>query len=362
MKSIIKISLLVCLLLPCVHIDAQCKVHAMDPQINKVAYDKSEIDENENVFLAVDWSMQGADQTGILPSGSWIVQIALPSSATYGSAGVEDIHDGAGFNWSYDASTHTFNGVSSSANRWMDKGTISVRVKGNESRDRVTLGTQVNIFVVSKAFGGCPEAFQNNINNDQGVAKLTVRKSSPVVIKSMGIELVNCNQVNLYWASDKERNLQFIEVQRSDNGLNYENLVKMPAKGNAWEGASYTFTDGNIERSKHYHYRLNQILANGTSNVLAEQSLSTETCLSPSLELYPNPAYDKLYVTVMHTGPEAVVDLIITNMAGEQVLKVKGAAESRLHEINIEDLPAGVYDVRMGDIQNASVKRFIKIK
>ncbi len=103
----------------------------------------------------------------------------------------------------------------------------------------------------------------------------------------------NSNQ--LYWETSAEINFNGFEIQRSYNGLTYEKLDFVKAKGSELIEANYNFIDKNIDRPGLKYYRLKMIDNDGTfkySNVVVINNQSEE--IFQVNNIFPNPADDFL--------------------------------------------------------------------
>ena len=74
------------------------------------------------------------------------------------------------------------------------------------------------------------------------------------------------------------------------------------------------------------------------------------------LSLYPNPASSQLFV---NSGNRQMQTIIIYNVIGSEVLKVSDVNSSHT-ELNIADLQAGLYFIKVISTENVQVKKFVK--
>ena len=339
---------------------AQCNAHKADPQLTGVAFTKAMVGEQDDAILQVGWAMGGGDPTAVVPSGSWRIQISLPVSGSYVAEGMQDFLDGSGFDWTYDDESRTLNGISAKSHKWTESGTIKLKVRGTYSEKDKTLGTQVNIFVVSKAFGGCPESFNNQIANDYLSAKLTLRKAAPVVLSDISAAKVSCGKVELSWNTVSVRNSSKLIIQRSEDGKKFISVSTLTS--GRPDGAEYAVTDQDVVGGKSYTYRIINEDAEGQQEMIREFMVDVEKCKEPMMDLFPNPANESIYVRIYGIENKETVNLKIINAKGERVRVVeKVMVNASHHEIRLNGLVPGIYTVLVIDNEKVTPKKFIKI-
>ena len=360
MNNYFKIIILTALIGMRMDLSAQCKTHKADPQLTGVSFNKSIVGEMDDAILQVGWAMGGGDPTAIVPAGSWLIQISLPVSGSYIAEGIQDIMEASGFEWTYDADSRTLNGLSSIAHKWLDSGIIKLRVRGTYSEKEVTLGTQVNLFVVSKVFGGCPESFQNQISNDYLSAKLKLRRAAPIVLSEIHAENVSCGKVKLSWNTVAERRSNKLIVQRSEDGKKYI-AVSTLTSGNS-QGAEYSYTDQDVLGGRSYSYRILNEDSDGLQELVKEFAVDVEKCDKAIMDMYPNPANESIYVRIYGIENKETVSLQINNAIGERVRLIEKFPVNAAHqEIRLYGITPGVYTLLVTDNEKVTPKKFIKI-
>jgi len=110
-----------------------------------------------------------------------------------------------------------------------------------------------------------------------------------------------------------------------------------------------------------WQYRA-MLSSNGTYYYSAPKSVLVDLCTSIEhdndklIAIYPNPAKNKLTVEMpQRTGKTLIC---IYNLQG-QILLIQAMQQSR-EEINISNLPEGVYVIKVSDEENVIVKKFVK--
>jgi len=170
----------------------------------------------------------------------------------------------------------------------------------------------------------------------------------------------------LTWTTSSENNNTGFEIQRSADGKEFSSYTFIKTKaieGNSNSTLSYEFIDNKPLKSSNY-YRLKQIDKDGkysySNTVVVKEDATNKFEL---VNVYPNPAKDKLSVSV--TAPKAAnTSLIITDMTGKTVMQLNNslvAGENNI-AINVASLRAGNYIIKLSCAEGceSSTQKFIK--
>lgn len=176
----------------------------------------------------------------------------------------------------------------------------------------------------------------------------SVAGNSALPVEFLFFKAVNKNnQVELNWATASETNNDRFAIERSTNGIDFIKIGDLKGTGNSNTEKRYAFIDKNPLPGKAY-YRLKQIDLDGTatySNVAQVNAALT----SASVLLFPNPTAEHL--TMKLTNVEIISQpVFILNSLGVQVKTVsipKGNSELKLE---VADLPAGIYFIRIPEV------------
>lgn len=126
----------------------------------------------------------------------------------------------------------------------------------------------------------------------------------------------NQNQVDLSWATASEKNNDFFTIERTVDGINFEEIGKVAGQGNSSTKNSYEFTDFR-PRSGVSYYRLKQTDFNGDSETFEVKSVNIQKGELVS-SVYPNPAIlNRTTVFIEHTN--SIVTLNVRNLLGQLV-------------------------------------------
>ena len=149
------------------------------------------------------------------------------------------------------------------------------------------------------------------------------------------------NTVNLDWATASESNNAKYEIERSLDGVNFEFLKSIYAfgDGNSLTKQSYNTIDEKPFKGISY-YRLKQIDKSGEFKYAA--IVSVEFKNETAINLFPNPAINKLNIKASESYTNATIKII--NTIGVEV-KQNAKLSSYNGTIDISDLVSGIYFV-----------------
>ncbi|MDD2984222.1 MAG: T9SS type A sorting domain-containing protein [Crocinitomicaceae bacterium] len=164
-----------------------------------------------------------------------------------------------------------------------------------------------------------------------GISGTQIQKIIP---GALPIELIsfdataNQNQVDLSWMTGSEKNNDFFTIERTVDGIVYEEVTKIEGQGNSSSKTSYEYTDARPLSGISY-YRLKQTDYNGESEVFEVKSVNIERGELVS-NVYPNPtAFNKTTVFIAQTNANVTVN--VRNILG-QILFSK-EVDSKSHDV-----------------------------
>jgi hypothetical protein len=187
--------------------------------------------------------------------------------------------------------------------------------------------------------------------------------SAPLPIELQNFELskLRLNKVKASWTTASEYNNDYFSVERSPNGVRWENLGSIEGSGNTSTQNNYSFIDENPLEGISY-YRLKQTDFNGSSTYSEVKSMDLSPA-SDSIFIAPNPAGDHIRL-FYNSGAGGIITFSLYNIQG-QILKQSG--ELILKELNqstleipVNDLDAGLYFYKATVNQKEFSGRLIK--
>lgn len=187
----------------------------------------------------------------------------------------------------------------------------------------------------------------------------TTVKSQPIVLPLHTLSFTGARTPagsKLQWTTQGEYNMDRFEVERSFNGIAFQQIAKATPKGNRQSIAKYDFTDAEANGNERYvWYRLK--LLNKDASFTYSKTIRLHLTKSDALSLYPNPAQSVVYLQVAEPVYGNIV-AIITDAKGTAVYKQvinQPAGGTRL-TVPLPSLSAGNYTISL----QAGAKQYVQ--
>ncbi len=172
-------------------------------------------------------------------------------------------------------------------------------------------------------------------------------------------------QVN--WLIGSEHNVSHYNLERSDDGVNFELISTLAAAGNSETQLNYQYDDYAVNRNQLYYYRYRVFDLDGTSEyspivqgklVSNSQNFSTE-----SVYIYPNPSSDNLNIGIA-SSKDRELKIEVYNSIGQLVYNERSTIEkgNSVLPISLEQWVTGMYNVKIMDVTSEEIvwQKFIK--
>lgn len=147
------------------------------------------------------------------------------------------------------------------------------------------------------------------------------------------------NEIHVKWSTTMEINNDFFTVQKSVDGINWNNIGRVEGVENSSILTDYAFVDANVINGWQY-YRLVQTDLNGESATSQAVAVNASAEIKISLNVSPIPVNNILTIN-SNTGEAVDIVYNIYNAAGQLVLS--GKENAVLVNIDVTALSAGVY-------------------
>lgn len=181
----------------------------------------------------------------------------------------------------------------------------------------------------------------------------------PVVYSSFNVKKSGSN-AELVWTTENETNNDHFVVQRSTDGVHFQNIGSVTSKGNGSIQQTYNYTDA-VGTYSIVYYRLQQVDVSGSSTYSSIVALRL-SYNKAKIAVYPNPFASDMKLQIQSDKKEDLV-VRISNMTGQVVLAKKYTLQSGDNVIvltGVESLKAGIYSVEMITDGWKSVQRVTK--
>lgn len=181
----------------------------------------------------------------------------------------------------------------------------------------------------------------------------------PIRLISFTGERIDENKVKLNWSTALEENNAGFEVQKSENGIDFNKIGFVDGAGNSVQIKNYSYIDENAITSA--YYRLKQIDYDGKftySPIVYINGGTTET-----LDIFPNPVLDEIQFKASENLLKAEnVLLEIITQSGTFLSRQKGNLIALKNKLNaqIKNWTSGVYILKFQAEGKVYVIRLIK--
>lgn len=168
------------------------------------------------------------------------------------------------------------------------------------------------------------------------------------------------DNIEVGWLVGSEFNLDYYELQRSENGIDFEPIAIIDAVGTTQSEQTYTFNDYNVGRNKIYYYRYQSFdhdFSTEFSPTVSSQ-LSGSDDFAESVLLYPNPTNGVFHIE-MSLDLNSEIELIVFNNAGQliQSRQLQGSNGNNVFVLDAQEWANGVYIVQLTETRTGEVVR-----
>lgn len=162
--------------------------------------------------------------------------------------------------------------------------------------------------------------------------------------------------VVLQWQTSSEQNTSQFNIERSIDGSNFSFIGKADAAGNNLSTKNYSYTDNTPAKGINF-YRLKMIDAG--EKFVYSKIVAVKKDDKKSLQLFPNPAKDILYVQASGENENALIQIfdLSGRIVKEQKIVLNGNSSLSL---DISNLPKNIYNLILKRNAKIEQQRFVK--
>lgn len=173
------------------------------------------------------------------------------------------------------------------------------------------------------------------------------------------------DHIEVGWTVGSEFNVDYYELQRSENGIDFETIAMIDAVGTTMSELDYSYDDYNVGRNKNYYYRYQSFDYDMFSEYspLVSAMLTGSNSFSESILLYPNPTNGSLFME-LSLDLKSKVQMMVLNSAGQQVEfnEYQGYAGNNVFTLDAENWASGVYVIQVTELRTGEIVRKKLIK
>ncbi|MFN2439990.1 MAG: T9SS type A sorting domain-containing protein [Chitinophagaceae bacterium] len=181
----------------------------------------------------------------------------------------------------------------------------------------------------------------------------------PVKFTDFNVKAVS-NEVQVNWSVTDVQNHSFFAVERSVNGINFQEIHKNTQSLSNGTNYTFSFIDRQPSSANVLYYRIKQCDIDGSCNY--SETKSVKILNKEGLSIYPNPAYNNINVAFNATE-ETFVTLLLFNKMGQTVRKEtkKVFAGTNTISLNIQQLAKGNYTISIDDGKTTQKEKIVKL-
>jgi len=241
---------------------------------------------------------------------------------------------------------------------WNGDGSIGHTLTGDSQNGAFTDADWGSTTVTQNGLSGNTLVIRVVMRNTAGSETLTLDN---VVVNStvlLPVEFISFdaiakgNWVYLHWQTGSEFLNSHFELEKSTDGITFESIGIIAAKGDKFKGANYQFQDPNSRQN--IYYRLKQIDLDGTYHY--SQIVYVEGDAFYHNVPYPNPFFNDLFLDLAANST-----LTFQSINGSQQKSIQLGAGRHNLGIHLKDFPSGVLVVTLSSIYGTQNYKLIKV-
>jgi hypothetical protein len=181
----------------------------------------------------------------------------------------------------------------------------------------------------------------------------------PGVYNDLQVRRSGAANASIIWQTNGDQcGLHYI-LQRSIDGINWQNRNSFNDRCNKSDNYQLSDDISGIETKHKIHYRIKLTDTHGVSSYSQVKSLDINTQTAFSFTVNPNPVTGNMLLQVAN-GMNKIGRINIRNMDGKKIMSFSSVLLSSLVQINLNQLPAGLYLVEMISENERSSQQIIR--
>jgi hypothetical protein len=189
-----------------------------------------------------------------------------------------------------------------------------------------------------------------NPRNDLDIGAIETQfVSLPIKLVYFNAFADNNRVVKLFWQTASEKNNHFFNIEKSIDGIIWENVAKIVGAGNSISTLNYSAVDNNPYIGKSF-YRLKQTDFDGKFEYSQIKSVTLNPDNKNSFNVFPNPISN--VVQILNKSNYQFLE--IYNSYGQKIITY--TVKQGANDLALYQLPIGIYFFKIGD----SVQKVIK--
>jgi len=229
-------------------------------------------------------------------------------------------------------------------------GVLTSFTSGSSTTYFKQLGTAPNGFVETTVASNGPAAYGTTLS---GPKTLSANGTLPIILTNFEAGLSN-GAVELSWTTLLESNADHSDIERSSDGIKWDVIGRVAAKGNSSTATTYSFTDAN-PGSGTIEYRIHGYDKDGRSSLSPVKAIRASAIARVSV--FPNPAINYVNISI----PASELGTAHIRLFGQsgQLLSEKNGAGGTIQTFSVGNYPPGDYLIQV--ISSDGTKQISKV-
>ncbi|MCP4438892.1 MAG: T9SS type A sorting domain-containing protein [Aureispira sp.] len=187
----------------------------------------------------------------------------------------------------------------------------------------------------------------------------------PIELLSLDATPIQNKYIRVDWSTAKEENVDYYEIYRSVDGINFEQIGTQSAVGNSVVQQDYRYDDFGVVQGITYYYKIKTIDEDGSfdfTHIVAANLKGTKAV--EKVNIYPNPVEGEIVNLEITSIYERNTDIRIYDAIGQLMYErnIEVIEGLNLLQINTNEWPGGAYVVQIISADRTITKEVIKIK
>ena len=189
-------------------------------------------------------------------------------------------------------------------------------------------------------------------------ALASVGTANPLPVELIAFDAIcEDGNVNMYWSTASEHNNADFTIERSIDGVNWENIVTTPGAGNSTQLLNYNWMDSEPIRGTRY-YQLKQTDFDGIFTYSDMVYIQDCTTAENSLTILPNPASEYIQLSLNYSE---ILNFQVFDSRGQIVAEKSFEEQTAFYDLAISTFQPGVYFVHVSTNSGSLIEKFVKI-
>lgn len=255
---------------------------------------------------------------------------------------------------------------------WDIEGTVGDNI--NITGGNATIPGEINIGssdVLITLDGGAIDAGSINDTNGSTTSNFSVPINGDLIVNGINlpIELLGFwgefknGVIEISWKTGSEINNDYMEVQRSYDGVEFVTIASKDGQGTTSDVHEYVVTDRSVANVSLVYYRLRQFDYDGKNETFKMIAVSPDfSSMNISYNIYPNPASEKISFSVSGIVLSQEIEASLIDLQGKIIKQQKfDPNHGKFEFMDLDQIQNGIYLLRI-ESSNYSNQKSVIIK